>query len=297
MPQGTIKEYLEQVRAAGATPTFTNIGGQNPMLQPGPMPGGGRDMGAIPAQTQRPGAYLIEEPGGNPQMGAGGMVTPAPAQPDQGAIPAKGEEEDLMSMSPVMLANRAVDKMQPEIYKKLGIAPGTQLTDAQRVLLQKSTTSMRNGLTDHYDHQQKQAKAAKEEEAKKMADQTLTVKDKARLYNDFRKDYAEIANDPMQNQNLTESADQYARRMLEETEMAVSGGGQEGALPGRDQAQMNPAAMMGGYQGNMPSQPRMPSRDEFQKQANALFAKYGRDEAGKARVMQEMDRMYPGIFK
>jgi hypothetical protein len=288
MPQ-SIKEYLDQVRASGGTPTFTNIGGENPMLQPGP----GRPMGG----TQVPGAYMIEEPGGNPMMRPDGQVTPAPEQGP--AIPERGAEEDMMTMSPVALANKAVDKMQPEIYKRLGIAPGTPLTDAQRVMIQKSTTSMRNGLTDHYKHQQDMASKAKEEEAKKMQDQTLTVKDKARMYNEFRKDYAEMANDPMQNQNLTESADEYARRMLAETESAVGGGGQAGALPGRDQAQGQGVydQQLGGMNmGPMPGGQRMPNRDEFQRAANALFAQHGRDEAGKKIVFAELQKQFPGIF-
>lgn len=285
----TIREYLEQVRMSGGTPTFTNISG-SPLLQPGAMPGGGRDMGGPAASMQRPGAYFIEEAGGNPSMTPSGMVQPAPKP----AIPDRESTQDVMSTSPMMLANDAVKKMMPEIYQNLGIAPGTQMTPAQRVLAQKAVMSMRNALTDHYKFQQDRINKGRESQLKEMQNQTLTAKDKAAMINKFMDKFDELSSDPMTAQQVQGmTAEQYAMQRMQAIEGALGSGG---AIPGRSDAfgNMSMSGMMGGYQGAMPNQ--MPTPDQFQKEANALFAKYGRTEDGKMKVRQELEARYPGIF-
>jgi hypothetical protein len=257
------------------------------------MPGGGRDMGGPQAQTQMPGAYFIQEQGGNPSMGPGGMVQPAP---QQGAIPEKAEEFDSMSSSPVMLANKAVTKMFPEIYKKLGIAPGTQLTPAQKIAVDKAVKSMRNALTDHYAWQQKQIGAAKKEKMKGMQKDTLSAKDKAGFINQFMNEFNEMASDPMTAQNVQgQTAEQYALNKMKTIEAAISG---EGAIPEQGGQQgwgdaMGQAPMMGGYQGAMPSPAQPPDPNQFQSEVRQLLQQYGNTPEGVARAKQEMAKRYP----
>jgi len=303
----TIQEYLKQARAAGATPTFTNIGGDNPMLAPGP----GRPMGG----TQAPGAYLIQEQGGNPTMDPSGMVTPAPTP----AIPAQGQsvtQSQVGQSDPWAMSGPATEAMYEEVWKfTFPDKPlGSEISQEEDKKFRANVKSMRNANVDRFKYQQDQINKQKDRDIKvksaadkSAAGQELSIKQRADYLKEFMNDHATIIGDPMnpmskQLQGIT--AQQYAQQRLQQIEAAL--GGQ--AIPEQDQSPM-------GDQGVIPEQggQAMPGRGpapgaaagapipaqnapmDLRKEIGALAAKYGRTPEGRQQAIEELKQRYPQL--
>ncbi len=296
----TIKEYLEQVRAAGGVPTFTNIGGENPMLQPGP----GRPMGG----AQRPGAHLIEEQN-QPMMGPGGEVARAIPEQDQPQV----DQND-----PWALAQSATKAMLPDVWQRVfpGMAPGANLTEAQMMLWQKSVQSTRNAMVDRFKYQLDSVRKDKELKYKKdlatgKAEMKgeLTTKDRANYLNDYLKEYKKKTNkldvENYDAQVAAQPAQEWAKKQLADLEAALGGSAIPGEGEGLPAGQPTPGEGMVGqerYQGRtaapgVPSGPsgEAPTIEQFQADIRALSAKYGLTPDGKKRAIEELKVKYPMI--
>jgi len=313
----TIKEYLEQVRASQGVPTFTNIGGENPLLQP---------------QGGQPGAHLIQE-ANQPMMGPGGMVSrPEPAAMPT-AQPGAGRSQD-----PWELAQDATKKMMPEIWETVfpGMTPGATLDDAQMKMWQKAVMSTRNAMVDRYKYQQDQISKKenlqyKRDQAAVKAEDRLTTKERANLLKDYVKEHNKIANDTLHPQSQQMQAIpemDYALGKLKELEAGLGkkaipaqdpgqGPGQQGGpvVPGAPQ----PGAVPGqGTIGAEPGVTRMdsnvpmlyqtlaegvgmgdvtqaPTISEFQAQVQRLKAQYGNTPESNVQIRAELKQLFPMI--
>jgi hypothetical protein len=296
MPQ-TIKEYLEQVRAAGGVPTFTNIGGENPALQPGPMPP--VDAAGQPErpgmQQQPPAAYLVREEN-QPVMDAGGMVSRPETKPlDMGPV----DRND-----PYAMANRAVKNQFDELFKSQfpNREPSAGLSESEKIMFSKVVESHRNAYVDRFKYQLDQNKATEKEsytrqqaEEKKMG---LTADKKRKEMQKLleRFDTLTAAYDPsVQGREPIEWAKEQFDRLNAATQAgpAIDPQGQP-AGQGADPA--NPALAGGDPMGD-PNQPAQgaPDPQEVQKFMRSLKLQYGTSPDGKRLAKEAFQRMYPMI--
>jgi hypothetical protein len=296
----TIQDYLKQARATGAVPTFTNIGGENPMLQPGP----GRPMGG----PQQPGAYYMEEPGGrNPMMDAGGQVTPAAPAP---AIPAQGQnigQSQVGQQDPWVMAQEATKGMLPNIWEQLfpGKQPGSELNPAEMTMWRKAVQSTRNAMVDRFKYQIDQTGKEKDREIRAQGQapkDELSIQQRAKFWNDYKNEYAKIVNDPMNPQSKVlagMTADQYAAQQLEAMErgigkQAIPEQGQlQGQLQGQPQGQ--PTASQYPTSPGQYFQQGDPMQLDLHSEIQALAEKYGRTPEGRAKAEAELRQRYPSL--
>ena len=300
-----IQEYLKQVRAAGATPTFTNIGGENPMLAPGP----GRPMGG----TQVPGAYMIKEAGGQPTMDASGAITPAPAP----AIPAQGQdvaESQVGQQDPWVMAQQSTKGLMKDIWTEtFGDKPfNSELDKDEMALYDKNVKSMRNAEVDRFKHQQEQIGKERDRTAREKAAlpaEELNIKQRADFLIGFEEEHAKIVNDPLnpmrkQLQGIT--ASQYAADRLKKLEANLGAPGaipEEGEMAGAEAAAPVEPAQPGAIPGRGPAPgagagvpPPVPSAPmDLRKEIQNLAATYGRTPEGMQRAREELRRRYPQL--
>jgi len=281
-----IQEYLAQVRAAGATPTFTNIGGENPMLKPGP----GRPMGG----TQIPGAYLIEEQN-QPMMDAGGQVSRPQAIPQPQAQPQAQPGND-----PWAMAQQNIKKLMPEIWKELfpNKQPGEFMTQAENTIFQKALKSTRNALVDMYKYQIDQVNKGKARQ-KKDSPNEISIKDRGRRVAELQKDYNKLYNDPYTRPQLEgKTQNQWVMEQFNEWQSMV--GGQAIPTPGEAQQPMSKGPMPQGQAAQGPMPPMMqegapaqgPDPQLFQKAVKALSTKHKGD---RQMILAELRQQFPNI--
>jgi hypothetical protein len=257
---------------------------------------------------QVPGAYMIEEAGGQPTMDPSGAVTPAPAP----AIPAAGQDvtqSQIGQDDAWALAGPATKAMLPEIWKATfpGKEPGAELSKEEMIKWKAAGTTMRNANVDRFEHQLEMRQKDKDREARATAAlpaEELTIKQRADYIKGFMDDHAKILGDPMnpmskQLQGIT--AQQYAQERLQSIEASLSGqaipeegqpavGGQPGAIPAQG-APASPAQV-----GNEAfSEPQQSAPMDLRKEIAALAAVHGRTPEGKAKAIAELRQRYPQL--